>query len=289
MLVQVGLESEGLIAALASVVLEGRVCLHVGAEVGAVSEGFATVGTGEGLLPRVRAHVALQQPRPAERLAAHVALVLEVVGQDVHGQRRHGHVHLPARGTLAGHLAVQAAVRLLVSAEVGRGGVRLAALVAGVSGHAPGPLRGHRAGAGPGPRPTVGVALPPGPPVRDEEGIHGVALGRRVRLAAVVAAGRHAGLRAVGLLEVRVAVLLSSAHLTVQRVRHRRRQLVLQLLLPLVYRWCDVILDVAIFTEADTEARHGVCDGASESEGVVQVLMVIRRREIIKLDLLHQK
>lgn len=32
-LVQVGLESEGLIAALASVVLEGRVCLHVGAEV----------------------------------------------------------------------------------------------------------------------------------------------------------------------------------------------------------------------------------------------------------------
>lgn len=88
---------------------------------------------GKGLLPRVRAHVTLKKPRAAEGLAAHIALVLEVVGKNVHGQRRHGHIHFITGGTLAGHLAVQAAVRLLVSAEVGGGGVCLAALVAGVA------------------------------------------------------------------------------------------------------------------------------------------------------------
>lgn len=88
---------------------------------------------GKGLLPCVRAHVTLKEPRATEGLAAHIALVLEVVGEDVHGQRRHGHIHFITGGTLAGHLAVQAAVRLLVSAEVGGGGVRLAALVAGVT------------------------------------------------------------------------------------------------------------------------------------------------------------
>lgn len=95
---------------------------------------------GKGLLPRVRAHVTLKEPRPAEGLAAHIALVLEVVGEDVHGQRRHGHVHFITGGTLPGHLAVQAAVRLLVSAEVGGGGVCLSALVAGVARRAGSPL-----------------------------------------------------------------------------------------------------------------------------------------------------
>jgi len=132
-LVQVGLEGEGLIAALASVVLEGRVCLHVSTEVRSVGESFATVCAGEGFLPRVGPLVALQQPRPAEGLAAHVALVLEVVGEDVHGQRRHGHVHLVAGGTLPGHLAVEASMRLLVSAQVGGRGVRFTAFVARVA------------------------------------------------------------------------------------------------------------------------------------------------------------
>ena len=139
MLVQVTLERKRLVAAFTLVVLEGRVRLHVGAQVRAVSERFATVRTAERLLARVRAHVALQQPRPAERLAAHVALVLEVVGQQVHGHRRHGNVDFPTCGALLGHLAVYAPVRLLVPAQVGGRGVGFAALAAGVPlGGAPG-------------------------------------------------------------------------------------------------------------------------------------------------------
>lgn len=132
-LVQVGLECEAFVAAFAGVVLEGGVCLHVGAQVGAVGEGFAAVGAGERFLPGVGPHVALQQPGPTEGLAAHRALVLQVVGQHVHGQCRHGHVHLVAGGTLPGLLAVQAAVSLLVSAQIGRRGVRLPALAAHVA------------------------------------------------------------------------------------------------------------------------------------------------------------
>lgn len=80
MLVQVGLEREAFVAAFAGVVLEGRVCLHVGAQVGAVGERFATVGTGERFLSSVRPHVALQEPRSTEGFAAHRAFVLQVMG-----------------------------------------------------------------------------------------------------------------------------------------------------------------------------------------------------------------
>lgn len=283
MLVQVGLEGEGLIAALASVVLEGRVRLHVGAEVGAVCKGFPAVGTCKGLFSGVRAHVALQQPRPTEGLTAHVTLVLQVVGKDVHGQRWHGHVHFATGGALAGHLAVQAAVRLLVPAEVGGGGVGLAALVAGVSGRAVRSLRENLGRAVSGTHAPMALGFSPRAPIRDEEGIHGVALIGPVRLAAVVTAGRHPRLRAVGLLEVGVAVLFSSADRAVERVRH---QPVLQLLFPLEPRWRDVILDVAILAEADAQAGYRVRDGACESE-ILQRLMVvigrgyIGRREII--------
>lgn len=103
-------------AAFAGVVLEGGVRLHVGAQVGAVGEGFATVGAGERFLSGVRPHVALQEPGPTEGFAAHRAFMLQVVGQHVHGQCRHGHVHFVAGGTLPGLLAVQATVSLLVSA-----------------------------------------------------------------------------------------------------------------------------------------------------------------------------
>jgi len=51
----------------------------------------------------------------------------------VHGQRRHGHVDLVTGGALPGLLAVQAAVSLLVSAQIGGRGVRLAALAAHVA------------------------------------------------------------------------------------------------------------------------------------------------------------
>lgn len=133
MLVQVGLEGEAFVAALAGVVFEGRVRLHVCAQVGAVGKGLAAVGARERLLSRVRPHVALQEPGPAEGLAAHLALVLQVVGQHVHGQRGHGHVHLVASGTFPGLLAVQATVSLLVSAQIGGCSVRLAALAAHVA------------------------------------------------------------------------------------------------------------------------------------------------------------
>ena len=260
-LVQVGLESEGLIAALASVVLEGRVCLHVGAEVWTVSKGFATVCAGKGLLPRVRAHVALKEPRPAEGFAAHIALVLEVVGEDVHGQRRHGHVHFITGGTLAGHLAVQAAVRLLVSAKVGGGGVGLAALVAGVTSRAGSPLLAPIGTAASwSSSMTLAVSLPPWAPVRDEEGIHGVTLGQGLRFTTVEAAGCHARLGAVGVLQVGVTVLPSTAHRGVEGIWHRRRQFVLHLLLLLVYRWRDVILDVAWVRDTQTQLARG-CDG----------------------------
>lgn len=133
MLVQVGLERKAFVAALAGVVLEGRVRLHVGAQVGAVGEGLSTVGAGKGFLPGVGPHVALQEPGSAEGFATHCALVLQVMGQHVHGQRRHRHVHLVAGGALPGLLAVQAAVSLLVSAQIGGCGVRLAALTTHVA------------------------------------------------------------------------------------------------------------------------------------------------------------
>lgn len=77
------------------------------------------MGAGEGFFSRMRSHVPLKQPGPAEGFAAHVTFVLEVVSEDVHGQCRHGHVNLVAAGTFACHLAVKAAVGLLVSAQVG--------------------------------------------------------------------------------------------------------------------------------------------------------------------------
>lgn len=184
MLVQVGLEREAFVAAFAGIVLEGRVRLHVGAQVGAVSEGLAAVGAGEWFLSGVRPHVTLQEPGSAEGLAAHRALMLQVVGQHVHGQRWHGHVHLMAGGTLPGLLAVQATVSLLVSAQIGGRGVRLAALAAHMapSGLPFGraavcrahPLAAVRLAASLAGTPLAGS--PAGAPIRHEEGIDGAGL-----------------------------------------------------------------------------------------------------------------
>ena len=68
MFVEVGLERKGLGAALALVVLEGRVGLHVCAEVGPVREALAAMCAAEWLVAGVAAHMALQQPRTGERL-----------------------------------------------------------------------------------------------------------------------------------------------------------------------------------------------------------------------------
>lgn len=74
--------------------LRSGMCLHVRPQVRAVCESLAALDTGKRFLARVRAHVALQQPRTRERLAAHLALVAQVVGQNVHGESRHRDVHL---------------------------------------------------------------------------------------------------------------------------------------------------------------------------------------------------
>lgn len=102
----------------------------------------------------------------------------------MHGQRWHGHVRLVAGGTLPGLLAVQAPVSLLVSAQIGRCGVRLAALAANVA-----PfgfpfgwaavcrayiLAAVRLTASLAGTPLVGP--PPGASIRDEEGIDGACL-----------------------------------------------------------------------------------------------------------------
>lgn len=91
--------------------------------------------------------------------------MLQVVGQEVHGHGRHGDVNLAAGRALLGHLAIQAAVGLFVAAEVGRGGVGLAALAASVA--LPGGFRGlvWAVLGGLAARAAVG----------DEEGVDGVA------------------------------------------------------------------------------------------------------------------
>ena len=133
MLVEVGFEGERLVAFAAVVALGGRVRLHVSAQVGTVGEGLAAVGTAVRFLAGVRAHVTLEQPRAREGLATDGAHVRQGVRQQMHGQRRHGHVGLAAGRAGAGAARLQAAVRLLVTRQVGRRGVRLATLAAHVT------------------------------------------------------------------------------------------------------------------------------------------------------------
>lgn len=133
MLVQVGFEREAFTTTFAGVVFERWVRLHVGTQIGAVSKGFATVSAGKWFLPSVRPHVTLQEPRPAESFATHLALVLHVMGQHVHGQSRHRHINFVAGRTFPGLLAVQTSVSLLVPTQIGGCGVRLATLAAHVT------------------------------------------------------------------------------------------------------------------------------------------------------------
>ena len=106
--------------------------LHVRPQVGPVREGLAAHGARVRFVAGVGAQVALEQPGPREGLPAHVTPVVEVVREDVHGERRHGDVHLATDVALLGVGGVQAPVGLLVSREVGAGGVVLAALGADV-------------------------------------------------------------------------------------------------------------------------------------------------------------
>ena len=133
MLVEVGLESEGFVALAAVMRLGGRMGLHVGAQIGTVSESLAAVGAAVGLLSRVRAHVTLQEPRPGKRLGADRANVREGVRQQVHRQRRHRDISLAAGRARSSATRLQAPVRLLVTRQVGRRRVGLAAFAADVA------------------------------------------------------------------------------------------------------------------------------------------------------------
>ncbi len=81
-----------------------------------------------GLFPGVRPLVTLQQPRSREQLAADLALVVELVGQQVHGQGRHAHVGFAAGFTLLGRVRIQTSMSLFVSRQIRGGGVLFAAL-----------------------------------------------------------------------------------------------------------------------------------------------------------------
>ena len=69
--------------------------------------------------------MALQQPGPGESFTTELTLVVEVVGEDVHGEGRHADVHLVADVALLSVVGVQAPVGLSVPGEVTASGVVL--------------------------------------------------------------------------------------------------------------------------------------------------------------------
>lgn len=160
------------------------------------------------------------------------------MGQDVHGQRRHGHIDLTACRALAGHLAVQAPMSLLVAAQVRWCGIGLATLIARVSG----PCIFHVYTF-----PCLfGLASSAGAPVWDVEAVCRVAITLAFWFSTVVPVCRQARLRAVWLLEVWLTILLSStADRSIEWVRYSRAEL----LLTLIFWRIDVVLDVACNTK----------------------------------------
>ena len=72
--------------------------------------------------------MALKEPRSRKSFAAHVALVVEVVGEDVHGQGRHADIHLVADVALLGIGRIQSPVSLLMPRQVAASSIILSAL-----------------------------------------------------------------------------------------------------------------------------------------------------------------
>ena len=118
------------------VLFDIAVGLHVCPQVGTIGEGARTNVTLEGFLARVGAHVALQQPRPTETLAAYLALARQRMGADVHLEGAQRRVRLLA--VLAGELLLNlcGTVELFVLGEAAECRVALAAAVALVAGQA---------------------------------------------------------------------------------------------------------------------------------------------------------
>lgn len=78
-LVKVGLEGEGFVAALALEVLVGRVGLHMGSQIASVGKGFATMCTPIWFFTGVRTKMTLKEPGPREELSANVTAVRQFV------------------------------------------------------------------------------------------------------------------------------------------------------------------------------------------------------------------
>ena len=94
------------------------VCFHVCSQVGPVGKLLTAMSTAERLFAGVRSHVSLQQPGPGESLTAHITLVAEAVGEDMHGEGVGACVRLAADGAALGCPARQLHVKLLVARQV---------------------------------------------------------------------------------------------------------------------------------------------------------------------------
>ena len=90
-------------------------------QIGSVSKWFPTVSTSKRFVPCVRPEVTLKKPRPGESLSTDLALVVEVMSEDMHWQGWHAYIHLPTHITLLGCVWVKCPVCLLVSGQVAAG------------------------------------------------------------------------------------------------------------------------------------------------------------------------
>jgi len=120
---QVGLEGESFETARAAEPLGAGVGLYVCSQVGTVGECLTTQSAGEGFLSGMGSLMSAKKPRPRERLVARRAAILEVVGEEVHGQRRHRDIDLATVRTRPGVFPVDAAVGLFVTGQIRRRGV----------------------------------------------------------------------------------------------------------------------------------------------------------------------
>ena len=123
MLIQIRLQSKRLLTTSACKIFGRWVCLHVRPQVWSVCKGFSADIAGVRLVSGVGAEVSLQQPGPGESFATELALVVEVVGEDVHGEGGHADIHLAADVTLLGISWVQTAVGLPMSTQIAAGGI----------------------------------------------------------------------------------------------------------------------------------------------------------------------
>lgn len=96
-----------------------RMSLHVGSQVGSVSESTTTMSTTIWFLAGMGSPVTLQQPRSTEGFTAQITAMFQIMCENVHGQCGHRHVGLVAMWALSGGVTIKTSVRLLVSAQVG--------------------------------------------------------------------------------------------------------------------------------------------------------------------------